>query len=362
MKAAVLTITAALSLLAGSAWAGPADALLRIADRQGVDAAITAAQTARMSARDRDRLLGHLYLRRRDFEQAKLHLERAVRAAPGLEAAWLELAVVEHELGHPKASLRALERGRGLGQARPSFFALAAENLRLEGAASGADEMLRAGLARFEGDVALLRAQVGLLLDLGAPGAALERAGPLFASSPDPDRERRHLARRLVARGAPGLAAEVLEPVIAAHPNDLTRAAELAWAYAEAGHALAAARLIDPRRGLGARLAYEAAEQYRAAGALQDALRVNGFVTPPARARGQRLVILVESGQLERAAASAADVDVETLGDNPRFALAFALAYTGRPARALGLLEGLEAPERFEALEGLRAAIEGARR
>jgi len=341
---------------------GAAGRILALADAEGLPAAVAAANAARMPPADKDRLLGHLYLRAKDVPAARRHLRRAVKAAPERAAAWLELALAEHLGADPQASLRALAQGRRLGQDRAAFYALGAENLRALHDPIEADRLLTAGVKRLGDEPSLLRLQVGLTLDLGLVQLALTRAEALARVSARPRYERRWVARRLVAAKAPRAAATVLEAARAAAPKDAEIAAELAWAYAQANLPHVAARVIDPERLGSAEHAYAAAELYRGAGDTQAALRVNRLVTPERRRRGQRATILVEAGRLDQALAAAAGLKPERLEDPARFALGFAAVHTARPHRALAYLDAIEAPERFAGLKELRRRLERARR
>lgn len=357
-----LGVLALVLLLCPPARADTSARILALADRAGVQAALREAEEARLPPAKKARLLGHLHLRARDVEAARTHLGRALELDPSQDAAWLELALAEHLAGDPQASLRALERGRALGQSRPTFYALAAENLRALEDPQAAHRMLAAGLSRFSSDLALLRAELELELSVGLVATATRTAARLVPISPEPVLERRWIARRLVELGAPAVGAALLEAARAAAPGNMDVAAELAWAYVEAGAPRAAARAIDPARLKSARYAFESAEQYRAAGALQDALRANRYVAVPARRAGQRAVILVELGRLDQARAAAAGVDPAALSDGARFALAYAAAYTGAPAEAARWLDRIEAPSRLPGLPELRRALERARR
>lgn len=342
---------------ASSARADDAVQILERAERGELAAAIREAESARLTPADRAQLLGHLKLRSQDLGAARAHLARAVELEPSRAAAWLELAVVEHLLGSPRASLEALRQGRRLGRDRSTFYVLAASNLRALEDLAGAWVMIGEGLDRLSKSQDLLRFRVAFALDLGLVEAAVAATPGLLEKSPDADLERRWIARRLVDLGAPRAALPLLEAAHARARTDPAVSAELAWAYARVDQPGAAARALDPRHLGSDRYAYEAAEYYRAAGAVQDALRVNGHVADDDRRLAQRVVLLVADGQAERAVAAVAGRGGGALDDTARFALAWAALQLGRPDRAEALIDQIEQPGRFEDLPRLRAQI-----
>lgn len=330
------------ALLLAPAHGSGVERALELAERGALDAAESVDLKARLAPVDRHQLLGYLALRRRDYPRAAAELERAVQLDPGRRAAWLYLGVARHHLGEPAASLEALRRAERVGQRYPDYFTLRARSERLAETSTAAWSTLERGLARFESDPGMLREQVSLLLEIGAHRPALARAERLYERSPRPERDRQWVVRSLIDAGALEDAAVALEAACSAHPGDIAWVAQLAWVHARLGRPRMAARLLDPAR-LGAdRYAFEAADQWRVAGEPDAALRANRHVEDPTRRRTQRLLILVETGALERARALQATLPPEHLDDQGRYAMAFALVHTGTPQAARPYLDAVE--------------------
>ena len=357
--------------------ASPVDDIFRLA-REGrwADAAARI-EAGRFAPTDRHQLLGYLALRARDYPRAAEELDRVVARAPGRSAAWLYLGVARYRLDQPGAALRALVRAERSGRQLPGYFALRARSERLADTATTAWATLEAGLSRFETDAVLLREQVSLLIEVGALEAGLARTQPLLRVTNRPLADRVWVGRALIEAGALDRSTPWLEAALAlalareedaagssrSEPSAVSIRAQLAWVYAQRGRPAIAARLLDPLRVGGSVHAYEAADQYRLSGETGRALAVNRFVGPPARRAAQRLLILVEAGELERAAAFGARMPPEELDPVGTYALAFALAHTGQleAARAwLGRVSDRAAVPGIEALEEQLERLEGA--
>lgn len=356
------------SILFATLLASPVDDILRLAEEGRLAEAEALARDARLEPADRHQLLGYLALRARRFERAARSLEHAVALEPGRGAAWLYLGVALHHQGRPRESLAALEQAEVPGASLPGFFALRARAARLAGSSSTAWACLEAGLERFEADPGLIREQVGLLFEVRAIGAATRRAERLFEVTTRPIRDRLWVARALIDSGALAEAAPALEAALAhrakspsTSPGAPSRGAiraQLAWVYARLGRPRAAARLLDPvRLGTGEH-AYEAADQWRIAGDITRALAANRYVEAPTKRLRQRLLILVEAGALERAAALGEGLDPSALDALTTYALAYALALTGRLDKARALAARIVDRSAVPGLEALEELLE----
>jgi len=350
--------------------ASPVDDILRLAQEGRLSEAAARTQSARLDPADRDQLSGYLALRARDFDRAVSLLERVVSLEPDRHSAWLYLGLALHNQGRHRESLSALEKAASSAAGLPEFHTLRARATRLTENATAAWSHVQAGLDRFESDPGLLREQVSLLLELGAVATARTRAKQLFAVTPRPLEDRLWLARVLTDLGAIEEAAPVLEEALALRatarsaaddaPSLTALRAQLAWTYARLGRPHAAARLIDPLRSGSRTHAHEAADQWRVAGETERALAANRFVDDAYRRRAQRLLILVEAGELERAAALRGVLDLNDPDVATTYALAFALAHTGRASQARALVERVDEDETPPGLEALKAQIAAA--
>ena len=358
------------ALIMATLLASPVDDILRLAQEGRLSDAVARTQSARLDPADRDQLLGYLALRARDFDRAVRLLERVVSLEPDRGSAWLYLGLALHHQGRHRESLSALEEAAPFAAGLPEFHTLRARATRLTENATSAWSQIQAGLDRFESDPGLLREQVSLLLALGAVATAGTRAKQLFAVTPRPLDDRLWLARVLTDLGAVQEAAPVLEEALALRasgrsasddaPSTTALRAQLAWTYARLGRPHAAARLIDPLRSGSRTYAHEAADQWRVAGETERALAANRFVEDTGRRRAQRLLILVEAGELERAAALGGVLDVNALDAATTYALAFALVHTGRASEARSLLDRIDEDETSPGLRALKAQVTAA--
>lgn len=326
--------------------ASSTDEVFRLAQDGRLSEAAARVESARFTPVDRHHILGYLAVRARDHRRAASELERAVALDPRRRSAWLYLGVARYHLGLLEASRAALGRAEAAGRNLPGYYALRARTERLTGTATTAWRTLQAGSSRFEADPGLLREQVSLLIEIGAPEVALDRTERLFRVTARPLEDRVWVARALLEAGALERAAQVLEAALAwaadaeggSEPSPMAIRAQLAWVHAERGRPWTAARLLDPLRTGSVAYAYEAADQYRLSGEPERALGANRFVDDPVRRAAQRLLILVDAGALDQAAALGARVSPDELDAVGKYALAFALAHTGQPEAARGWL------------------------
>ena len=338
------------------------DRILALADQGQLEAAAELTRTSRLASVDRSQLLGYLALRRGDSDTAEKLLGRVVREAPHRSAAWLYLGIAFYRQGHPGEALRALRQVRSPEARRPEYYQLRARVERLTSSSTLAYATVDEGLRRFEEDPALLREQVSLLIEVGALTQAEFRARELWGKSRDPTRERLWVARAYIDIKDFQRAAALLEVARAALPDRPELAAQLAFVYAEQGHALAAARLLDPRRMGSPHYAFESADQYRLANATEDALRVNAYVADESRRDSQRILILVEGGRLDRALAFADRLGQDHLDRIAQYALAFALAHRGDPSSAERITAALTPGPDLPGLEELQAHLQSCKR
>jgi tetratricopeptide (TPR) repeat protein len=359
-----------MGVLMATLLASPVDDILQLVQEGRLSDAAAQTQSARLDPVDRDQLLGYLALRDRDFDRAVRFFERVLSREPDRASAWLYMGLALHRQGRHRESLAALDRAAPSAVGLAEFHTLRARSTRLTENATAAWAHIQTGLRRFESDPGLLREQVSLLLEVGAVATARRRAEQLFAVTPHPLDDRLWLARVLVNLGVVEEAAPVLEEAIAlsatgqsasdAAPSTAELRAQLAWIYARLGRPYAAARLIDPSNSGSRAYAYEAADQWRVAGETARALAANRFVEDADRRRAQRLLILVEAGELERAAALGGVLDANTLDVATTYALAFAFVHTGRASAAKKLFERFDDDETPPGLEALRAQIAAA--
>lgn len=213
---------------------------------------------------------------------------------------------------------------------------------------------------KFPEDRRLERQQLFLLIEMGLYQSAIERARA-FLDHPDIGIEDRlALAQAFRKGGEIQRAILLLEAALLKEPNNQEARRELAAAYNQKGHAFVSAEVLRPVAWLDAEWARQAAELYRKAGQLEQATLMNQRITDQKAKVTQRLALLLNKEDFEKAATL--DARLIRLGLLENEDLVYALAYahfkTGNFARAETLLKRITDPDLFRKSVALRESIE----
>lgn len=309
------------------------------------------AQAKTLAPPDRDAWLGRIALQEGDAQAALQFFAAAQAEAPDEPSLSLHRALAHLALEAPEAALVHAQAAAPLDATSPAPAIIEAR------AWSALDRPHKA-YARLAQARTVHGRDAGLLLELGIlchrlslvhETRRLARLAEAQATTASQQLAWMALVHR--DRGARAL----LERWAARHPNNPQFSAHLAHHYAQTGHHHTAARLFERASAGTGRYAFEAADQYRVAGAHTAALRMNRQISDAARAEqasAQKLSILFAAEAYDHIAALAFAPTEPALA----YRVAYADYATGQRARARHRLRGLlSGPYRAPALALLKA-------
>ena len=243
----------------------------------------------------------------------------------------------------------------------PSVFLMRAQaHWELENYAA-AWEVLGGGRAEFPdraGDFA--RRQVFLLVDQGLYQEAADQGLQFLESGLATSDDAVAIGNALRETGQYQQAAVILEKARLSAPDNVMLGKVLSHVYLDQGRELAAADVMRTTALYDNGLASDAAELYKRAGWLIQALSLNAQVIDQPKKLKQRLSIFLELNRFEQAAGMEQDlVRVGLLSDEDiRYALAYALFKAGDFERAEQHLQQLTRSDLFRRAVELRRAME----
>jgi len=306
-------------------------------------------------------LSGLVALNLKELPLAANHFEDAIAAGQDQPVVWLYLAQAYFGQEQYREALEALDRAGDDATRVPSVFMMRAQAHWQLGDYRAAWEWLSRGSQQFPertGD--FVRRQVFLLIDQGLFQQAADQGLAFLASGDATSDDAVAIGNALRQAGEPRQAAVVLEKARAANPDNALIGKVLSRAYLDQGHVLAAADVMRTAAIRDPELVSDAAELYRRAGWLVQALTLNAQVIDQPRKLKQRLAIFVEMQRFEQAAGMEQDLRrVGLLEDEDlRYALAYALFKAGDFERAEGHLQQLSRSDLFRRATELRRAME----
>jgi len=289
------------------------------------------------------------------------HFEDAIAAGQEQPVIWLYLAQAYFGQELYAEALDALDQAGEDATRVPSVFLMRAQAHWQLGAYREAWDWLGKGRAAFPdraGD--FVRRQVFLLVDQGLYQQAADEGLAFMESETATSDDAVAIGNALRQAGEPRQAAVVLEKARAADPDNALIGKVLSRAYLDQGQPLAAADVMRIAAIHDSGLVTDAAELYRRAGWLVQALTLNAQVLDQQKKLKQRLAILVEMQRFEQAAGMEQDLErVGLLADEDlRYALAYALFKSGEFERAEGHLQQLSRADLFRRAAELRRAME----
>lgn len=276
-------------------------------------------------------------------QRALVALRRAAKLRPNRPGLHLYIARAQLGLGHAAEAKAALQRGRAAGVKIAGYWLLAG---RIELALSHPQQayrVLRRGLTRFPRDRRLLRDATLVLIRLRLFDAARRLARRYLRVAKNSAWAYLALGEALRGAGRHRDAIALLEEGRLRFPEQVALRARLAYAYADAGMVLTAARTFARLSVEHPRYAHAAAELYRRGGRRRAALRLNARVVGDARRLRQRLSILVGGQRWARALALQGSLArAGLLDDERRYLLAYAHLRAGHYDRAAALAGAVE--------------------
>jgi tetratricopeptide (TPR) repeat protein len=204
------------------------------------------------------------------------------------------------------------------------------------------------------------RRQVFLLVEQGLYQEAADQGRRFLAGQSAGPEDALAIGNALRQSGQYLEAARILEQARLAYPDKVDLSRLLAHTYLSSERVLGAAEVLRQAAIYDPRLLGEAAELYRRAGHLMEALTLNAAIIDQNQKLKQRLAILVELQRFEQAAAMEPDlVRTGLLEDEDiRYALAYAYFKNGEFDRAEAQLSRLERADLFRKATELRRVME----
>jgi predicted Zn-dependent protease len=301
---------------------------------------------------------GILAMKRNLAGEAIPHFKKVLSLKPNQTAAWLYLGQAYFRREKYREALDALVRGDKIGQKIPSYFQLLARVEKALGRPQDSYDTLERALRRFPNEHELLREEALLLVNAGLYLAALEKGQEYLARRPEDRNGYLILGEALRSAGRPREAAVILEWAVLRFNQDPEVLARLAFSYATDRRWLAAARLFTRSTRLGGDFAHEAAEHFRLAGKLREALEQNALVQNLEKRLRQRLALYIEAERFARAAAlDRLLVAAQALDDTTRYRLAYAHLRTGNLDRAKDLCLQVKDPAIEESTAKILEAV-----
>lgn len=300
-----------------------------------------------------------------------LNLDEPARAASEFEAAiaagqdkpvvWLYLAQARFGRQQYREALVALDRAGASATRVPSVFLMRAQAHWELGEFDRAWRVLGQGRELFPdraGD--FVRRQVFLLVDQGLYQTAADEGLEFLESGQATGQDAVAIGNALRETGEYEKAALILEKARLNHPDNVMLAKVLSHVYLDRDMLLPAADVMHAAARRDPSLNSDAAELYRRAGWLIQALMLNAEVIDQQKKLKQRLAIFVELKRFEQAASMARDLErVGLLADEDlRYALAYALFKTGDFEQAESHLQQLKRSDLFRRAAELRRAME----
>ena len=281
-------------------------------------------------------LLGLVNLRARNLEAAKQALGHAVESGTAQPVVYVYLAQAHYGLQEYAATIRSIEAAGEAASGNPGLYLMRAQSHWKLKHYPAAWQALSDGERRFPQDARFLRQQVFYLVELKLYRRATELGNEYFRRYSPSQQDYVAVANALRKSGQPEQAARFLETARIRFPDSEKVAVELAHAYLDMDHTVAAADLFRRAALRHPRYAAEAAELYRRSGDLFQALNMNAQVPDQKKKFKQRLAIYLELKDYEQAAAmDKALVRVNLLeNEDLRYALAYALFEIGDYSRA----------------------------
>ncbi|MDT8450781.1 MAG: hypothetical protein RQ847_11490 [Wenzhouxiangellaceae bacterium] len=300
-----------------------------------------------------------------------LNLDEPARAAAEFEAAiaagqdepvvWLYLAQARFGQQQYRQTLAALDQAGASATRLPSVFMMRARAHWELGEFDRAWRVLGQGRELFPdraGD--FVRRQVFLLVDQGLYQTAADEGLEFLETGQATGEDAVAIGNALRETGQYQEAALILEKARMGHPGNVMLAKVLSHVYLDQDMLLPAADVMRAAARRDPSLNSDAAELYRRAGWLIQALTLNGEVIDQKKKLKQRLAIFLELKRFEQAAAMERDLArVGLLEDEDlRYALAYSLFKSGDFEQAENHLQQLKRSDLFRRAAELRRAME----
>ncbi|WP_376695935.1 tetratricopeptide repeat protein [Wenzhouxiangella sp. EGI_FJ10305] len=304
-----------------------------------------------------------------ELSRAEAAFERALEAGrdreePPADVIWLYLAQARFGQEDHAGTLEALDGADAETTDLPSVYLMRAQSHWQMGDLESAWQVLSKGAGRFPdraGD--FTRQQVHLLVEQGLFQEAAALGQRFMAQGEATANDALAIGNALREAGEYEQALSILESARLEDSDNVRLARVLAQTWLELDKVLPAADILNEAARLDPALMAEAAELYRRAGWLMQALTLNARVIDQSKKLKQRLAIFIELGRFNQAAGMESDLVRTGLlnEEDIRYALAYALFKTGRYEQAESHLARLTQDDLFRKANELRRAMEQCR-
>ena len=306
-------------------------------------------------------LAGLVALNLNELPLAVSEFEAAVAAGQTEPVVWLYLAQAHFGQENYAETLNALDQAGAQATQLPSVYMMRSQAHWEMGEYENAWTVLGNGRQQFPdraGEFA--RRQVFLLVDQGLYQEAAEQGRQFLETQAAGTQDAIAIGNALRQSGQFDEAANILETARLTAPDNTTLAQVLSHTYLDQNMLLPAADVMRQASIYDPALVAEAAELYRRAGWLMQALSLNAQVIDQTRKLKQRLAIFVELGEFDKAAGMHDDLTrVGLLSDEDiRYALAFAYFRIGDFDQAEQQLVQLTRADLFRKATELRRVME----
>jgi len=304
-----------------------------------------------------------------ELARAEVAFERALEAGREQEESpadviWLYLAQARFGQEDYPGTLAALDGAYPETTDLPSVHLMRAQSHWQMGELESAWQVFSSAAGRFPdraGD--FTRQQVHLLVEQGLYQEAAALGQRFMIEGKATANDALAIGNALREAGEYDRAVRILEAARLEDSGNVRLARVLAQTWLDLDKVLPAADILHEAARLDPSLMAEAAELYRRAGWLMQALTLNARVIDQAKKLKQRLAIFIELGRFDQAAGMESDLVRTGLlnEEDIRYALAYALFKTGRYQQAESHLTRLTRDDLFQRANELRRAMEQCR-
>jgi tetratricopeptide (TPR) repeat protein len=303
---------------------------------------------------------GMVYMKKGLYLAAVEQFEKAVESGQEDPVIYLYIAQAHYELKDYGKTLEAFEKAGELARKKPSFFAMEAQCHWMLGERNRALEVLNEGLTAFPEHHGFLKQAFYYMVELQLYQEALHYAEAFLAGGNADTEAYLAIGSALKSSGEYAKALRILEKAHLRFPDHAKLTVLLAHVYIDLGRLHAAADLFDKAAVIESTYTSEASEMYRRAKELYRAIYLNAQILDQQEKYKQRMAILLEFGDFDKAAAMADALERVGLIENEdiRYALAFSLYQVGDYEATEQQLQQLSRPDLFQKATKLRANIE----
>ena len=304
-------------------------------------------------------LWGLVDLKQGENANARDHLRQSIDAGQTEKVVYLYLAQAHYRLQEYQPTVDAIANAGLAQQDNPNLYAILAKSHWELGHKAEAWAALEAGQQRYPENTRFLRQKIFYLIEQELYQKAAELGQAYLAGADAEVTDYLAVGRALRGSGQLEQARDFLEAARLQYPQDHRVAVELAQVYLKLDQVMAAAHLYEQASLLKPELRSEAAELYRRAGKLFQALNLNAQIPESETKLKQRLAILLETERYAQAATMEDDLLRAGLLENQdiRYALAYAQFKNGEFERAETQLQQLSRSDLFRKAAELRKAM-----